>query len=57
VAVPARAAPCIHLGPVIDRMGCNCPLRHVRRCDVHGTCTLAVCQTCPDYEPDDPAAP
>jgi hypothetical protein len=54
---PPRTAFCLHLGPVIDRKGCNCPLQHVRRCEVHGTCTLVRCQTCPDYEPDDPAAP
>ena len=53
---PPRTAFCLHLGPVIDRKGCNCPLLHVRRCDVHTTCTLALCQTCPDYESDDPAA-
>src|SRR4051794_32396102 len=49
----ARLAPCIHLGVVVDRLGCPCLRKWVRRCAVHGTCTLALCQTCPDYEADE----
>ena len=48
-----RALPCIHLGKLLDSLGCPCPLQHVRQCDRHGTCTLLVCQSCPDYEPDE----
>jgi hypothetical protein len=52
-AAPARALPCVHLGRVIDRKDCNCPLRHVYACARHGTCTLAGCRACGDYEPDE----
>jgi hypothetical protein len=49
-----RPLPCIHLGRVLDRAGCACPLRHTRACERHGSCTLLTCQTCCDYEPDEP---
>jgi hypothetical protein len=48
---PARPLPCVYLGAVVDRLGCPCPARWVRRCEVHGTCTVRQCQACPDYEP------
>ena len=53
--------PCFHLGKVLDRVGCNCPLRHVHACEKHERCTrgpnsrgLASCASCPDYDPDVP---
>ena len=48
-----RTLPCVHLGRVIDRKGCNCPLRHVHACERHGTCTLRDCHECGDYERDE----
>jgi hypothetical protein len=47
---PPRSLPCAHLGVVIDRNGCPCPGKWLRKCGVHGTCTVEVCKTCPDYE-------
>jgi hypothetical protein len=43
---------CIHLGEVLDRLGCNCQKRWLRRCDVHQTTTLRDCAACSDYEPE-----
>jgi len=48
-----RIEPCIHLGPVLDRLGCACLRKWRRRCELHQTCTLEICQNCPDYEPDE----
>jgi hypothetical protein len=48
-----RSLPCIHLGAVLDRAGCPCPARWLRRCGVHGSCTIEVCKSCPDYEAAD----
>ncbi len=47
------ALPCVYLGTVLDRQGCNCPRLWRRRCELHTTCTLAGCQTCPDYQADE----
>jgi hypothetical protein len=44
------ALPCVHLGRVLDRRDCNCPLEHVHHCEVLGSCTLRVCLTCAHYE-------
>lgn len=56
--------PCIHLGPVLERANCNCPLKFVHRCDLHKSCVRGMqynpdirsCQNCPDYKPDSPLA-
>lgn len=48
---PGRALPCIYLGPVLDRLGCPCPGKWVRRCELHQRCTIEVCKCCPDYDP------
>jgi hypothetical protein len=42
---------CFHLGRVTNRLGCNCPKRWRRRCDLYGQTSLTECRTCPDYEP------
>jgi hypothetical protein len=47
---PTRGLPCIYLGDIVDKLGCACPGRWVRKCDVHQTCTLQQCKSCPDYE-------
>jgi hypothetical protein len=47
---PARSLPCIHLGEVIDRLGCPCPGRWLRRCGLHTTCTVETCKGCEDYQ-------
>lgn len=49
VSLPVRGE-CFHLGKVTDRLGCNCPRKWVRACALHGTCTPARCQACPDWE-------
>jgi hypothetical protein len=49
--VPVRSLPCVYLGEVTDRLGCACPGRWLRKCAVHGSCTIEVCKACPDYEP------
>jgi hypothetical protein len=56
---PPRSTLCTHLGAVLDPRGCNCPRKHVRRCTLHGRCTLGdpdagvrCCTTCPDFEAD-----
>src|SRR4051794_12462529 len=57
-AAPARprTLECFHLGDVLDRRGCHCPVKWLRECDVHGRCTLgdaaagaACCATCREY--------
>jgi hypothetical protein len=48
-----RESTCVHLGPVLDRLGCPCPRKWRRSCEVYQTCTLEICQHCPDYEPDE----
>jgi hypothetical protein len=54
-ALPAadRRLPCWQLGVILDRHDSLCQQRWTRACDVHGTCTLQRCQTCPDYQPDE----
>jgi hypothetical protein len=47
---PARSLPCVYLGAVIDNRGCPCPARWLRRCGLHGTCTLETCKGCADYQ-------
>ena len=47
---PSRSLPCVHLGDVIDRLGCACPGRWLRRCGLHAVCTLEVCKRCEDYQ-------
>ena len=47
---PARSLPCVFLGPVLDKVGCDCPARWLRACAVHTVTTLARCKECPDYE-------
>lgn len=49
---PARTLPCLYLGSVLDRLGCPCPGKWQRRCSIHSVCTLEMCKTCPDYEPE-----
>lgn len=57
-APAARNRPCIHLGPVIDRLNCYCYLKWIHRCALHGQCRqgpslhddVMSCRTCPDYE-------
>lgn len=51
-----RNCHCIHLGPVVSRLNCNCRRQHIRSCDRYGTTTLNGCADCPDHFPDDPAA-
>jgi hypothetical protein len=49
----ARPLPCVFLGKLIQRAGCNaCPRNDLRICDHgHGTISQArECETCPDYE-------
>lgn len=54
-APPAsRRPPCLHLGPVVDRLGVLCQSKWVRACDVKGTTTLNGCWRCPEYEADSP---
>lgn len=48
-----RRALCVHLGRVVDRLGCPCERRWKRQCDLHEITTLDQCRTCGDYEPDD----
>jgi len=55
---------CRHLGRVLSRPNCNCPLKAIHACDRHGQCTkgdgynsLPMCTTCPDYETDDMLKP
>lgn len=48
-----RSTACIHLGPVLSRLSCDCPGRWVRACAVHKLCSLNVCKTCADYEADE----
>ena len=47
---PERSLPCVHLGDVIDRLGCPCPGRWLRQCGLHGECTLDICKRCDDYQ-------
>jgi hypothetical protein len=47
---PARSLPCIHLGEVTERGNCACPAKWLRRCGLHGVCTLDVCKRCDDYQ-------
>jgi hypothetical protein len=49
-APAARSLPCLFLGPVLDKVGCACPARWLRACEVHTVTTLARCKECPDYE-------
>jgi hypothetical protein len=54
--VAARNAPCICLGEVVDKVGCNCPARWLRKCALgHGDEGLVSigthCKTCDDYDP------
>lgn len=48
-----RTAPCLFLGEVLDQLGCPCPARWLRRCEIHKVCTLEQCKVCPDYHADD----
>jgi hypothetical protein len=58
-AVPSRprSLPCIHLGEVIDRLGCPCPGRWLRRCGLYGSTTIEHCKSCPDYQEDEGFGP
>jgi hypothetical protein len=47
---PGRTLPCLYLGPVIRQGDCPCPARWLRHCDLHRTCSLQDCKTCPDYQ-------
>lgn len=51
-AAPERREPCLFLGVVLDKLESSCPARWLRRCEVHGTCTLNQCKTCEDYNPN-----
>jgi len=48
-AKAGRSLPCLRLGDVLDKGGCNCPGKWVRACELYGTCTLERCKACPDY--------
>jgi hypothetical protein len=52
-----RSLPCLYLGEVVDRLGCPCPGRWLRRCGLHGTTTIEQCKTCSDYQEDEGFAP
>ncbi|MGH7174648.1 MAG: hypothetical protein ACRELG_30655 [Gemmataceae bacterium] len=45
-----RTAPCLFLGDIVDKRGCACPAKWLRRCAVHDICNLDQCKICPDYE-------
>lgn len=49
-----RELPCLALGPVVERVSCNCPLKHSYTClKGHGTVKPIDCyKTCGEYEPD-----
>lgn len=47
-----RNLPCLYLGEVLDRLGCPCPGRWLRACAIHSACTIEVCKSCPDYDPE-----
>ncbi|HTU89586.1 MAG TPA: hypothetical protein VMF69_05760 [Gemmataceae bacterium] len=47
---PPRSAPCWFLGEVVDKAGCACPAKWLRKCAIHTICTLDQCKSCPDYE-------
>ncbi len=56
---PRRPLPCVHLGPVVEQLRCNCERRKLRQCDLHGRCTqdrvrpeVRSCEGCPDYAAD-----
>ena len=56
-----RSLPCLNLGKVVNRSGCNCPMKFIHECEIHQFChrgshysTVASCLTCPDYESDRP---
>ncbi len=59
--------PCVHEGQLLERCRtCSATSegRHVRECDIHGTCTRSYvssrvwsCDHCKQYEPDVPAEP
>jgi hypothetical protein len=53
---PRRTLPCVGLGKLVERAGCACPRYDRRQCDWgHGVVVQAVeCETCPDYEGDEP---
>lgn len=62
--LPVIRPACVHEGRIIAPCSsCKGELRHVRDCEVHGTCTRgdagkevdAVCATCPDYRAPEPA--
>jgi SAM-dependent methyltransferase len=37
---PRQHIPCVHLGPVVDRLDCPCPRRWVRRCERYEFCSI-----------------
>lgn len=58
-SLPLLRARCAHEGRIITPChSCGSEQRHVRDCELHGTCTRVaagkevdrVCATCPDYE-------
>ena len=49
-AAVTRSLPCLYLGEVVDKLGCPCPGKWVRKCGIHGACTITGCKSCPDYE-------
>lgn len=49
-----RSVECIHLGKIVDRLGCNCQRKWKRECSIYGLTSLNGCDTCKDYLPDDP---
>jgi hypothetical protein len=46
----ARSLPCLFLGEVLDRLGCQCPARWLRACALHKVTTLIACKDCKDYQ-------
>lgn len=50
----AHPLPCVHLGRLVERAGCNCPRKDWRRCDA-GLGTVRQtdqCEACAQYVAD-----
>ena len=54
-SISLRNSTCLHIGPVFDRLDCNCPRKWKRRCDLLGETTLENCTMCEKYFADDSA--
>lgn len=53
---PVRSLPCVYLGEVTDKAGCNCPGRWKRKCALlRKEVTIGDdCKSCDSYECDAP---